>query len=196
MKPDYKGFYVDIGAFNPELLSNTKWFYERGWHGINIDANPSSIRLFNRKRKRDINILSGVSDKNGEMNYYYWGEKSSMNTFNDELYKKWSSDGMELKEIKKVKVRAINEILEQNLPVGQRIDFVTLDVEGFEMKILGAYDFEKYAPLYFLVEDLNYANDDMDFMGFIESPLYNLMKKKGYIVIAKTRLTIVFKRNE
>ena len=191
---NYKGFYVDIGAFNPKILSNTYWYYERGWHGINIDANPASITLFNKKRKRDINILSGVSDTNGEMNYYYWGEGSAMNTFSEEFYKKWSADGLKLKEIKKVQMQPINAILDKYVPEGQPIDFVTLDVEGFEMKILTTYNFEKYAPEYFLIEDHDFANAYTDFMTFSESPLYKFMSQKGYIVIAKTLLTIVFKK--
>jgi len=194
MKLDYKGFYVDIGAFHPKRNSNTQWFYERGWNGINIDANPISMRLFKKKRRRDKNILSGVSDKNGEMNYYFFGKDSMMNTFNEELYKKLSDEGNKIKEIKKVKVRTINEILEENLPVKTKIDFVNLDIEGFEMKILNTYNFEKYAPDYFLVEDLFYKSDDIDFMCFSETPLYKFMKGKGYIVVAKTRYTIIFKR--
>jgi FkbM family methyltransferase len=196
MKSDYKGFYVDIGAFHPEIISNTQWFYEHGWRGINIDANPHSIILFNKKRKRDINILSGVSDKDGEMNYYYyWNETASRNTFDEELYKKWSDGGMKLKEIKKIKVKTINEILDKYLLEGQRIDFVTIDVEGFEMKILSTYNFKKYAPTYFLIEDLVYEDEDIDFMTFSGRPLYKFMKGKGYSVIGKTRYTILFKKD-
>jgi hypothetical protein len=31
-----KGFYVDIGASDPEIASTTRAFYERGWFGINV----------------------------------------------------------------------------------------------------------------------------------------------------------------
>jgi FkbM family methyltransferase len=137
---NHKGFYVDIGAFDPIEASNTQWFYERGWNGINIDANPCSIMLFNKKRKRDINIESGVSDKYGVMEYYYWGEDSSMNTFNDELYKKWTNEGRRVKEIKKIEVQPINNILEKYLPDGKHIDFIDLDIEGFEMKVLKTFN--------------------------------------------------------
>jgi FkbM family methyltransferase len=193
-KKGRKGFYVDIGAFDPTLYSNTKWFYKRGWNGINIDANPRSIALFNKERKRDINVEAGVSDTHGEMNFYCWGETSTMNTFNEDFYKQWTGNGMIAKEIRKVTVQPINSILEKYLPAGQHIDFITLDIEGFEMKILKSFDFKKYAPDYFLVEDLDYAGADTDFMDFAKSDLYLFMKRKGYIVVAKTRFTIVFKR--
>ena len=48
--PEYKGFYIDIGALHPLRFSNTQIFYERGWHGINIDSTPGSMKLFNEVR--------------------------------------------------------------------------------------------------------------------------------------------------
>ena len=60
------GVYVDVGAYHPFHYSNTYLLYHRGWHGINIDPNPSAIMLFNWHRKRDINLNLGVSDIPGE----------------------------------------------------------------------------------------------------------------------------------
>ena len=37
------GFYIDVGAADPRLDSVTMAFYERGWHGINIDPKPDNI---------------------------------------------------------------------------------------------------------------------------------------------------------
>ena len=41
-----KGFYVDIGAFNPIRGSNTYLLYQKGWSGINVDADENSIKMF------------------------------------------------------------------------------------------------------------------------------------------------------
>jgi len=48
------GFYVDVGAHHPKRFSNTYFFYKQGWHGINIDAMPGSMKLFEKIRPRDI----------------------------------------------------------------------------------------------------------------------------------------------
>ena len=48
------GFYVDVGAHHPKRFSNTFFFYKKGWSGINIDAMPNSMRLFDKIRPRDI----------------------------------------------------------------------------------------------------------------------------------------------
>ena len=31
------GFYIDVGAYDPVDISVTKYFYDKGWHGINIE---------------------------------------------------------------------------------------------------------------------------------------------------------------
>jgi hypothetical protein len=35
------GFYIDIGAGDPDRDTVTRAFYERGWQGINIDPDPT-----------------------------------------------------------------------------------------------------------------------------------------------------------
>src|SRR5688500_4139273 len=64
------GFYVDVGAHHPQFDSNTYLFYKRGWSGINIDAMPNSMKLFNRLRPRDINLELAISKKSEELTYY------------------------------------------------------------------------------------------------------------------------------
>ena len=48
------GLYMDIGCYHPIRYSNTALLFNRGWRGINIDMNQTSIDLFNIIRKKDI----------------------------------------------------------------------------------------------------------------------------------------------
>ncbi|MDR2627466.1 MAG: FkbM family methyltransferase [Dysgonamonadaceae bacterium] len=191
-RPDYRGFYVDIGAYHPIHLSNTQWFYEQGWHGINIDATPGSMKTFNKIRKRDVNIETGVSDTSGEMEFLFFGPTSTINKFGAKAHE---TDGPEGPGEKiNVPVQPINELLDKHVPKGQHIDFITMDVEGFELKILQSLDFANYAPDFFLIEDLEFVN--RDFMEYLTSPLYALLKSKGYLVVAKTQRTVIFRAGE
>ena len=63
------GFYVDVGAFHPFWISNTNIFYKNGWNGVNIDAMPSSMALFDKFRPRDINLECPISDENKILTY-------------------------------------------------------------------------------------------------------------------------------
>lgn len=186
---DYKGFFVDIGAFHPIILSNTYLFYKRGWRGINIDARPDSMKIFNKIRNRDINIECGISDKNEELDYYMFGSQAC-NTFDKEEAQDRINEGLDLIKTEKIKLRPINDILQEYLPENQHIDFMTIDIEGKELDILKSLDFEKYAPDFFLIEDLNYTLKD--FCNYHETEMYSFLKDKGYKLLAKGQITMLF----
>lgn len=59
------GFYVDVGAWDPDLDSVTRYFYERGWRGVNIEPNPKYLALLKEKRARDVNLGLAVGAHNG-----------------------------------------------------------------------------------------------------------------------------------
>ena len=52
------GFYIDVGGWEPQTDSLTQWFYDRSWHGINIEPVPCYHSLLGKKRPRDINLRS------------------------------------------------------------------------------------------------------------------------------------------
>ncbi len=60
--PAEAGFYIDVGANDPEKDSVTKLIYEQGWHGIKIEPSPEW-----ESRGRDINIQAAALNKSGEI---------------------------------------------------------------------------------------------------------------------------------
>lgn len=138
-----KGFYVDIGCFHPVVANNTFIFYKSGWSGINIDADQYKIEIFNKTRKRDINLCSVISDKEEEVNFYFQPQNSygSMNSIiKSEAERKATQLGREL-DIRKVKTVPLSSIFrKENV---KKIDFLTIDVEGAEEKVLSTIDFKE-----------------------------------------------------
>lgn len=63
------GFYVDVGAHHPKRFSNTYFFYKKSWTGINVDAMPGSMKLFEKVRSRDINIEKPISSEKQVLTY-------------------------------------------------------------------------------------------------------------------------------
>ena len=172
-----KGFYVDVGAYHPIRASNTMLLYENGWRGINIDPNEFSIDLFNFVRKDDLNYNVAVSDKNKEIDFYYsksYDPQSTASKFflkndfiniNRKFYKK------------KVMSRTLNYILERSKYKHKEIDFLNIDAQGLDYKVLKSLDFKIYKPKYICVEiaPIN-KKKIMDFL------IYKKYKKvwKGY----------------
>lgn len=185
----YKGFYVDIGACHPIRFSNTKYFSDLGWQGINVDATPHSMKIFNKLRSADINVEMGISNKNGELTYYIFNEPA-VNCFDEKVAIERMQQGWKLLEKKTIKTCTLNALLDKYLPVDKKIDFIDIDVEGFEEQILKAFDFEKYAPSYFLIEALDFFNKDI--IEYKNTEIYNILSSKGYYILAKTIRTIIW----
>jgi FkbM family methyltransferase len=186
-----KGFYVDVGAYHPFLFSNTYIFYLRGWRGINIDATPGSMRLFNKFRKRDINLEIAVGEKEETLTYYMFNEPA-LNTF-DENWVKEMNGKMGYYIVKKVpiKVYPLLKILEKYLPKDQEIDFLNIDVEGKDFEVLKGNDWNKYRPKVVLVEILTSSIEEI-----YKNPIYIFMRENGYTFFAKTFSTCFFVENE
>jgi len=186
------GFYVDVGAHHPKRFSNTYLFYKMGWRGINIDAMPGSMNAFKEMRPTDINIEFPVSDKEEILTFYIFNEPA-LNTFSYEQAKK--KDGYKNFKIeRKVRLttRRLDQILIQNLPANSQIDFISIDVEGFDLNVLKSNDWTQYSPKVILIE--SFSDDLQDVM---RSEIFQFLKGKGYSIFAKSFNTLFFiKRNE
>jgi len=183
------GFYVDIGAHHPKKHSNTQYFYERGWIGLNVDASEEGIRQFKLERENDINILTGVGESDGSMIFYEFNIPA-LNSFDKEL-SETRAEASDCKIINKklVPIRTIKSILEEHLPPDTQIDFMSIDVEGLDLEVIRSNDWGKFRPLLVLVEDGNSQSINEARLGDIAE----FMASKGYEFVSKTALTLFFK---
>lgn len=137
-----KGFYVDIGANDPCVISVTKFFYDRGWRGINIEPLDDMYKRLCVERQEDLNINVGISDKNGELELWVNGEMSS-------FYNMAGSLDKVVKPVKKFK--DIWEETNYGNGIGE-VHFCKIDVEGYEEKVLNGMDFRTFRPWIFCIE--------------------------------------------
>lgn len=183
------GFYVDVGAHHPKRLSNTYKFYLKGWKGINIDALPGMKVLFDRERPNDINVEVGVSKYNTSLKYYSFNEPA-LNTFDSsEAEKKDGQNGYFVKEIKTIATTPLSQILDEHLPSKQAIDFMTIDVEGFDLEVLESNDWDRYKPTYILIEELRTQIEVIR----QDSSIYRYLLSKGYCLYYRTYNTSFYK---
>ena len=60
-----RGFYVDVGAADPEEWSVTRAFYDRGWSGINVEPLDEYFDRLTKDRPRDTNLKVAVGREAG-----------------------------------------------------------------------------------------------------------------------------------
>ena len=133
------GFYIDIGANDPNIISVTKNFYIRGWYGINIEPLPDKYQDLTKFRKRDINLQIGVGKMKENGTLYAHGLVSTLKKKNN--YKSIT-----------INVDTMFNICRKYVPKNEIIQFCKIDVEGGEKDVLLGYDFESYRPKVFCIE--------------------------------------------
>ena len=196
-KNQKKGYYLDIGCAHPIKNNNTYLLYRKGWNGINIDLDKENIDLFNSYRKRDFNVTAAVSDKEGETDLYFYHNKSALNTISKQNADFQKAD---ISSIKKIKTQSINKILENSPFKDQKIDFLSVDVEGSELDIFKNFDFNKYSPKVIVVEFLDLSLKKLEIKNLsvnnmIRSEIFELIQSKGYTLANVLHSDLIFIKN-
>jgi FkbM family methyltransferase len=184
------GFYVDVGAHHPQRFSNTYFFYVRGWRGINIDAMPGSMDLFNQLRPNDINVEAAIAREKKELTFYLFDEPA-LNSFDERLSRARDRSAYNIIGEKKLLTKTLAEALDTHLPAGQAIDFLSVDVEGLDLDVIESNDWKRYRPTCVLAECVDQSLEEVE-----KNELYRYLKGKRYDLIAKTTNTFIFKTNE
>ncbi len=185
------GFYVDVGAHHPCFLSNTHYFYRRGWHGINIDAMPNSMKPFRKLRKRDINLELAISNKKQSETFYIFNN-SPNNTFSSEYAEELKKDpSYKLIAEKKITTTTLSEVLDQYLPNGTVIDFLSIDAEEYDFEVLKSNNWKQYRPRVVVVEAHNFSLKSPE-----KNAIYKYMLTNNYQLHYVSWVNLFFLLNE
>jgi len=187
-----KGIYIDVGCQHPNKNNNTYLLYKKGWSGINIDLDKVNIDLFNYNRPNDYNFNTAISDKIEVLDLYYYHQKSPINTLDKNVSNKQTS---EVEKLIKIQTNTLTNII-QKTPI-KIVDILSIDVEGFELKVLKGLDFETYNPKIIVVEflDLEAKKWEIPYNNFdkiINSEIFNFLASKNYKFVNWVNGDLVF----
>jgi len=143
-----QGFYIDVGAMDPVLESVTKWFYDDGWHGINIEPNKFFFEKLVNERSRDVNLNVAIGEHGGEKPLYVF-EQYGTSTFDPANRDRFVELGYSCEE-KLVPVATLAAICAEH--ASESIDFLKVDCEGWENFVLRGADWERFRPTVLIVE--------------------------------------------
>lgn len=147
LKDVSNGLYVDVGAFHPEIDSVTKWFYDQGWTGINLEPVPEMFAILEAGRPRDTNICAAAGATAGTAQMAVIPESMGLSSFDIAFVE---ANVAMPHTLLQVEVRPLREVLEPY--AGNDIHFLKIDAEGSEQDVLRGMDFTLFRPWVVLVE--------------------------------------------
>lgn len=178
------GFFIEVGGNDGITQSNTYYLEKvKKWQGILVEGIPELYFKCNDRRKNSKVYNYALVGNDFKEEYIEMEYANLMSVVENTIFDKNAhiSAGSKLQGIDnvyKVKVRAktLGEILEENKI--EKVDFFSLDVEGFELEVLKGIDFAKVKIEYILIEidDQNYKEEIETFLG----NRYQLIDKLSY----------------
>lgn len=143
-----RGFYIDVGAQHPVVDSVTKLFYERGWHGINVDPVPQWFELLREDRPHDVNLRVAAGSAAGREKFYAV-TGTGLSTADASMVSQYAEVGYAAEELE-VETRTLDDICSEHHV--DTVHFLKVDVEGAEEDVLRGFSFNKIRPWVVLVE--------------------------------------------
>jgi len=141
------GFYIDIGACHPTADNVTLHFYERGWHGVNVEPDRELHTALVQARPRDVNLCAAVGLERGRADFHPTGTRGH-GTLDRELALGRSAG----RAAERVPEMPLSDIIACYGPDNDQIDFLKVDVEGWEAGVLASADWSRHRPRVILVE--------------------------------------------
>ena len=172
-----RGFFVEVGANEPASIHSQTWHLEQlGWTGILIEPNRALAHELVRKRPRSkvYNVACSSPEKIGtaELKIPLMAD-GKVDTGKAALETEIDHAGFPAYQTERVKVLTLDSILDENRI--DRIDLLSIDVEGTELDVLRGFNLERYRPRLILLEDkLVYLNK------------HRWLKTKGYRLVKRT----------
>jgi FkbM family methyltransferase len=185
--------YLEIGTNLPDRGNNTFYFYRRGFRGVCIEPDASLCELIRKVRPGDklLNIGVGLTQDSSANFYIFPGYHHSWNTFSaEDAAAKEKESGFKARQVQ-VPLRTINSIIEENFE--SYPNFISLDVEGWDLAILKSMDLDKYRPEVFCVETISFSTQHKEVKM---QDTIDYMHSKGYFSYADTHINTIFCKSE
>lgn len=170
-KDVHDGYFVNIGANDGVSIDNTLLFEQDGWSGVCIEPNPEIFKKLIVNRKCVCHNVA-LSDTDGIVNFLcisgYSEMLSGILEFYDSRHMQRVENELKLYGGSKTIIEIESKKF-SSLNINKNVDYVSIDVEGAEMKILESIDFSTYDIKVLSVEN-----------NFSEPHIINFMESVGY----------------
>jgi hypothetical protein len=174
--------YVDVGASEPVDCSNTHPFYLAGGHGLLIEPRPSCWYAILLQRPRDRLYPKAVAAQEG------WADMKLCDACSS-LDQTWTN---EKRGELLVQTEPLGTILHRFPEIRDACQLVSIDTEGTEEAVIGSVDWTTFRPQVAVVEHASFQRPEES--EHRADAILGLMRERGYRVVHRDAINLVFKR--
>lgn len=144
---DIKGYFVEVGANEPRVRSQTWHLEQTGWTGVLVEPQPELARELRAMRMAEVFAVACSSPDNAgrTLPLHVAGPLSSLD-------RSQMAPGASPEVVIEVPIRTLDSVLEE-AGAPEKFDFLSIDVEGHELEVLSGFDIARWQPRLILLED-------------------------------------------
>ncbi len=169
-RPEAKGVMIDVGAHHGSSLSR---FAAAGWRVVAFEPDPANRQELVKQHggRKNVSIFDeAVSDAAGQNVPFYASDESTgisgLSAFRESH-----------REVARVRTTTLDEIVARHRIAS--VDFLKIDVEGFEMAVLRGLDFDRLKPAVIMAE---FEDSKSGTAGCTSHDIAGLLFDRGYAV--------------
>jgi FkbM family methyltransferase len=194
-----KGYFVEVGAYDGEFVSNTSFLADHGWQGLYIEPiYDFYLKCLKRHNDNDVTVANvAIGLEEGEKVIFKGDTLSTLNEDQVSRYKEidWAQH-ISFSETVCDQMRL--DTLMEKMEVPKNFDILVVDVEGKESEVFKTFDLDEWKPKMLIVE---LEDNHESFQKYPElvneiKELRTFIHDKGYTEIFKDHINTVFVSNE
>lgn len=151
--PESARTFIEVGCIDGKRFSNTLAFEHAGWQGLCIEAHPDYIEPLRTNRPGSTVIHAAAGETDADSITFYANSRGTLSTLDRSLETQYKTEygkyftGFEQVE---VPLRTISTMIDE---AGiDRIDLLSIDVEGCDAAALRGVDLARHRPSVIVIE--------------------------------------------
>jgi len=194
-----EGYFVEVGAYDGEFVSNTSCLADHGWGGLYIEPIYNHYqKCLKRHDKNDVTVANvAIGLEEGETTIYYG---DTLTTLDQEQVQRYSeidwAQHISFSETVCDQMRL--DTLMEKVEVPKEFDVLVVDVEGKEAEVFETFELDEWKPKMIIVELEDEHPSFQKYPELLEKirNLRKFLKDKGYVEIFKDHINTVLVREE
>lgn len=193
------GYFVEVGAYDGDFVSNTSCLADHGWGGLYIEPiDAHYLKCLERHKDNNVTVANvAIGLEEGETTIYYGDTLTTLDPAQMQRYREidWAQH-IRFSETTCDQMRL--DTLMEKIEVPKGFDVLVVDVEGKEPEVFQTFELDEWKPKMLIVELEDEHHSFQKYEGHIDDikKLRDYIGSKGYVEIFKDYINTVFVREE